>query len=164
MTELNLTHKMDANHVEDGEKSGARSTVETPSPFQEKPHSFYSNLLPYSGYVNHISFLNTIFRPFMLLGSPAVLWATLLFTTCISWLVGISITLSQIFSAPPYNFSIAAVGLTNLSSFVASFLGTLVAGPLIDGLVRKMSMRNGGTFGKFPYCKLLTPADLICRA
>lgn len=77
-----------------------------------------------------------------------VLWATLLFTTCISWLVGISITLSQIFSAPPYNFSVTAVGLTNLSSFVASVLATLVSGPLIDGLVKKMSMKNGGTFGK----------------
>jgi len=163
MTELNLTHKLDDKHVEDREKNGARHTVEAPSPSQEKPHSFLVNLLPYSGYFNHVSFLNTIFRPFMLLGSPAVLWATLLFTTCISWLVGISITLSQIFSAPPYNFSVVAVGLTNLSSFVASLLGTLVAGPLIDGLVRKMSMRNGGTFGKCPQCKLLTLADLICR-
>jgi hypothetical protein len=84
-----------------------------------------------------------------MLGSPAVLWATLLFTTCISWLVGISITLSQIFSAPPYNFSVSAVGLTNLSSFVASLLGTLIAGPLIDGVVRRMSLKNGGTFGMF---------------
>lgn len=81
-----------------------------------------------------------------MLASPAVLWATLLFTTCISWLVGISITLSQIFSAPPYNFSITAVGLTNLSSFVASVLATLIAGPLIDGMIRRLSKRNGGIF------------------
>jgi hypothetical protein len=146
------THKMDAAHVEVGEKNdlgskAGSSPLETPSPSQDKPHSFYTNLLPYSGYINHVSFLNTIFRPFMLLGSPAVLWATLLFTTCISWLVGISITLSQIFSAPPYNFSVSTVGLTNLSAFVASLLGTFLAGPLIDGLVRKMSLRNGGTFG-----------------
>jgi hypothetical protein len=105
-------------------------------------------MLPYSGYVNHVSFLNTVFRPFVMLGSPAVLWATLLFTTCISWLVGISITLSQIFSAAPYNFSVTVVGLTNLSSFVASVLGTALAGPLIDGVVRRMSLKNGGTFGK----------------
>jgi hypothetical protein len=83
-----------------------------------------------------------------MLASPAVLWATLLFTTCISWLVGISVTLSQIFSAPPYNFSVTAVGLTNMSSFVASLLATFIAGPLIDGMVRRMSQRNGGIFGK----------------
>lgn len=109
--------------------------------------SWLKDLVPYSGYVNHVSFWNTLVRPFYLLASPPVLWAVLLFTTCISWLVGISFTLSQIFSAPPYNFSVIGVGATNLSSFVASVLGTIVAGPLIDGLVTRMSMSNGGIFG-----------------
>jgi hypothetical protein len=140
---------MATEHLE-GEKNDSGAT-DTPrhSPSEEERYSYARDLLPYSGYINHVSFLNTLFRPFMMLGSPAVLWATLLFTTCISWLVGISVTLSQIFSAPPYNFSVSAVGLTNLSSFVASILGTLVAGPLIDGVVRKMSKRNGGTFGEY---------------
>lgn len=155
VAEINLSQKAEADHVEEGEKEiagsgkGAKHALETPSPSQDEPHSFYKNLLPYSGYVNHVSFFNTIFRPFVLLGSPAVLWATLLFTTCVSWLVGISITLSQIFSAPPYNFSVSGVGLTNLSSFVASLIATLIAGPTIDGLVRRMSIRNGGTFGRY---------------
>lgn len=109
---------------------------------------YTKELLPYSGYVNHVSFWNTIIRPFYLVASPPVLWAIPLFTTCISWLVVISLTLSQIFSAPPYNFSVVGVGATNLSSFVASVLGTLTAGPLIDGLVTRMSKMNGGIFGK----------------
>ncbi|CEJ59634.1 hypothetical protein PMG11_08251 [Penicillium brasilianum] len=108
--------------------------------------SYKQELLPYSGYVNHVSFWNTIIRPFYLVASPPVLWAILLFTTCISWLVGISLTLSQIFSAPPYNFSVVGVGATNLSAFVASVLGTLAAGPLIDGLVTRMSKMNRGIF------------------
>lgn len=116
---------------------------------QSEPRiSYTKELLPYSGYVNHVSFWNTIIRPFYLVASPPVLWAILLFTTCISWLVGISLTLSQIFSAPPYNFSVVGVGATNLSSFVASVLGTLTAGPLIDGLATRMSKMNGGIFGK----------------
>ncbi|KAJ5698976.1 cycloheximide resistance protein [Penicillium macrosclerotiorum] len=108
--------------------------------------SWIEELSPYSGYVNGVSFWNTLIRPFYLLASPSVLWAVLLFTTCISWLVGISLTLSQIFSAPPYNFSVVGVGATNLSSFVASILGTLAAGPLIDGLITRMSRMNGGVF------------------
>lgn len=147
MTEVNLVHKINASHIEETEKQAA--DFQTPNPVsQEVPHTFAKEMLPYSGYVHHVSLVNTMFRPFVMLASPAVLWATLLFTTCISWLVGISVTLSQIFSVPPYNFSITAVGCTNLSSFVASILGTLIAGPLIDGVVRKMSLRNGGTFGK----------------
>lgn len=150
MTELTMTHKMDASHLEEEEKTASGQPTQPPAApaSEEQPHSFAKEMLPYSGYVNHVSFLNTVFRPFVMLASPAVLWATLLFTACISWLVGISITLSQIFSAPPYNFSVTAVGLTNLSSFVASLLGTALAGPLIDGVVRRMSQRNGGTFGK----------------
>jgi hypothetical protein len=123
----------------------------------EQPITWAKELLPYSGYVNHVSFWNTLVRPFYMLASPAVLWATLLFTTCISWLVGIAVTLSQIFSAPPYNFSVGAVGATNLSSFVASFIGTLIAGPLVDGLVRRMARMNGGTFGTSNPTPLLPP-------
>jgi hypothetical protein len=148
MTEVALTQKVATEHLEEAEKGTSESTDRASPSSQDAPHSFYKELLPYSGYVNHVSFWNTCFRPFMMLASPTVLWATLLFTTCISWLVGISLTLSQIFSASPYNFSVSAVGLTNLSSFVASLFGTLIAGPLIDGLVRRMSSLNGGTFGK----------------
>lgn len=105
-------------------------------------------LLPYDGFFDHVSFWRTLLRPFCMLASPIVIWATLLFTTCISWLVLISITLSQIFSAPPYNFSVGSVGASNLSSFVASLIGTATAGPLIDGLVKFMSKKNRGTFGE----------------
>jgi MFS family permease len=136
--------------VEVGEKVAitTSTTLSETSVPQEQPLPFAKQLLPYSGYVNHVNFFNTLFRPFKMIGSPSIIWATILFTTCISWLVGISITLSQIFSAPPYNFSVTAVGLTNLSAFAASMIATLVAGPLIDGLVRRMSKANKGIFGR----------------
>jgi hypothetical protein len=111
--------------------------------------SYTRELLPWSGYWDHVSFWRTLLRPFVMILSPIVMWATLLFTVCISWLVLISITLSQIFSAPPYNFSVSAVGATNVSSFVASVLATLVAGAIIDGVATYMSKRNHGTFGQF---------------
>lgn len=119
--------------------------------------SFLRELLPYDGYWDDTSFWRTLIRPFFFLASPMVAWATLLFTTCISWLVLISITLSQIFAAPPYNFSVMAVGLTNLSSFVASLLATAAAGPVIDGLATFMSKKNKGIFGK-PLLPEITPA------
>lgn len=129
---------------------------QTPSPTRrpdtEPKKSFVRQLLPYDGYWDRTSFWRTLIRPFFFLGSPMVVWATLLFTTCISWLVFISITLSQIFSAPPYNFSVGAVGATNLSSFVASVLATFIAGPLIDGLAKVMAKKNRGTFGTCETC------------
>ncbi|KAJ4376323.1 hypothetical protein N0V83_001606 [Neocucurbitaria cava] len=116
------------------------------STMTEPRNSFTKELLPYSGYWDHVSFWRTLLRPFAMILSPIVQWATLLFTICISWLVLISITLSQIFSAPPYNFSVSSVGATNVSSFIASVLATLVAGAIIDGVAKYMSKRNHGTF------------------
>ncbi|CAN9158753.1 unnamed protein product [Alternaria alternata] len=112
----------------------------------ERADPYVKTLMPWSGYWDHVSFWRTFLRPFVVIMSPVVMWATLLFTICISWLVLISITLSQIFSAPPYSFSVSAVGATNVSSFVASLLATLVAGPIIDGVAKFMSTRNNGTF------------------
>lgn len=144
-------HAVEGPVSSDKAAAAAAEHVETASggsvPAAEARHSFARELLPYAGYFDGVSFWRTALQPFVMLASPVVLWATLLFTTCISWLVLISVTLSQIFSAPPYSFSVSAVGASNLSSFVATLLATALAGPLIDGLVRWMARRNNGTFG-----------------
>ncbi|KAL2820094.1 major facilitator superfamily domain-containing protein [Aspergillus granulosus] len=136
-----LEGKADIKHLE----AAGTSLSTSPAP-SEAPISYLQSLLPYSGYVNHVSFWNTLIRPFYLIMSPAVCWAVILFTTCISWLVLISLTLSQIFSAPPYNFSVGAVGATNVASFVASVIGTLAAGPLVDGVATRLAKMNKGIF------------------
>lgn len=111
--------------------------------------SYTRELLPWSGFWDRVSFWRTFIRPFFMLASPVVQWATLMLTICISWLVLISIALSQIFSAPPYNFSISSVGATNVSAFVASLIATFAAGHIIDGIAKFMSIKNQGVFGQF---------------
>lgn len=145
MIEKKLDVDVDVDHDERLSGTGPRQQQQASS--AEPKHSLARELLPWAGYWDTTSFWRTLLRPFFFLGSPMAVWATLLFTTCISWLVFISITLSQIFSAPPYSFSIVAVGATNVSSFVASVLATVVAGPLIDGLAKFMAKKNKGIFG-----------------
>ena len=74
VTEINLAHKMDTDHLE-GEKGtiDSKVTVAASPVSQEAPHSFTKNLMPYSGYVNHIFFFNAVSRPIMMLACPAVL-------------------------------------------------------------------------------------------
>jgi len=139
------TEKTSEDNVTDAQGNDIPTGTRSPSVTSEK-QSYLRELLPYSGYNSHDNLIKIMIRPFSLLASPVVLWATLLFTTCISWLVGISITISQIFSAPPYNFTVSQVGLTNLSSFVASLLATLIAEPLTDGIARFMARKNGGVY------------------
>ena len=65
------------------------------------------------------------------------------------------------FLAPPYNFPVTAVRLTNLLSFIISLLATLVAGPLIDGVIKNMSKKNGGIFGKSHSCLYICRKYLV---
>lgn len=141
---LNISEKHKEQSVERIENNAHQT-----SPSSEPRDSYKKTLQFWSGYKDDVSFWRTLIRPFVMIASPVVMWATLLFTICISWLVLISITLSQIFSAPPYNFSISAVGATNMSSFVASVLATLIAGPIIDGVAKLMSKHNNGIFGMY---------------
>jgi Na+-transporting methylmalonyl-CoA/oxaloacetate decarboxylase gamma subunit len=143
------SHTVEIENPEKDEKSMRLEGRPTSAAAASEPkQSYISELMPWNGYWDKVSFWRTFIRPFFLILSPIVMWATLLFTICISWLVLISITLSQIFSAPPYNFSVASVGATNVSSFVASVLATLVAGYVVDGVATLMSKRNNGIFGK----------------
>ncbi|KAH7383992.1 major facilitator superfamily domain-containing protein [Pyrenochaeta sp. MPI-SDFR-AT-0127] len=138
--ELGVSDK--EKNVEQVEEHSVNAHLSSSEPRQ----SYAKELLPWNGYWDKVSFWRTLIRPFFVLASPIVMWATLLFTICISWLVLISITLSQIFSAPPYNFSVSAVGATNVSSFVASLIATFAAGYIIDGVAKYMSKRNKGIF------------------
>lgn len=139
-----------AAKLDETEKAEHNETARRESaPSETEPRkSFMRELLPYDGYWDQTSFWRTLILPLFMLASPMMVWGTLLFTACISWLVLISITLSQIFSAPPYNFSVAAVGAANVSSFVATLIATAVAGPVVDGVAKYMSRRNKGMFGK----------------
>ncbi|WXC64496.1 hypothetical protein SNK03_010306 [Fusarium graminearum] len=109
-------------------------------------HSFIHELRPWSGYYDSSGFLYSIYAPFKMLGSPVVIWGCFLLTICLNWLVLLANTQSQIFSGPPYNFSVAQVGLTNLSSFVGTFIATALAGLIVDGLAKFMAGRNQGVY------------------
>ncbi|EKJ73008.1 hypothetical protein NXS19_014233 [Fusarium pseudograminearum] len=109
-------------------------------------HSFLYELRPWSGFYDSSGFLYSIYAPFKMLGSPVVIWGCFLLTICLNWLVLLANTQSQIFSGPPYNFSVAQVGLTNLSSFVGTFIATALAGLIVDGLAKFMAGRNNGVY------------------
>ncbi|KAF9773848.1 hypothetical protein IL306_008255 [Fusarium sp. DS 682] len=111
-------------------------------------HSFLYELQPWSGYYDSSGFWYSILAPFKMLGSPVVIWGCFQLTICMSWLVMLANTVSQIFTGPPYNFTVAQVGLTSLSSFVGTFIATALAGMMVDGLAKFMARKNQGIYGK----------------
>ncbi|KAH7200532.1 major facilitator superfamily domain-containing protein [Fusarium oxysporum] len=129
------------------------------SPATPEQHSFLYELRPWSGYYDSSGFWYSIFAPFKMLGSPVVIWGCFQLTICMSWLVLLASTFSQIFTGPPYNFSVTQVGLTNLSSFVGTFIATALAGMMVDGLATFMARKNQGIYEpefRLPILALLT--------
>lgn len=85
-----------------------------------------------------------MYRPFFLLGFPAVVWAGCVYGSQMMWLSLLGTTQSQVYSAPPFSFSAQTVGLTNLSALLGSIFGMIYGGYFVDYLTIKLSKLNNG--------------------
>lgn len=90
----------------------------------------------------------TVFcRPIVTLYSfPAVAFAALQYGAGLSWLVNMAVTVTVVFSYPPYNFKPAAIGYMGLGPFVGNLIGSIYCGYLADRAVVWFSKRNRGWF------------------
>jgi MFS family permease len=97
--------------------------------------------------------------PFRLVTFPAIIWTGFLCGVQIMWLSLLSVTQSELFSVPPYNFGIAAVGDTNIAAFVGAIFGMLWGGPLSDWYVLRRARQNKGFMEpEFRLWLLIVPA------
>ncbi|KAF2877601.1 serine/threonine kinase 16 [Massariosphaeria phaeospora] len=111
----------------------------------EKPYTFWEELRPVRGVESDENLLAIIFRPFGMLLFPQVLYGFITYGMSTSWLVVMISVLAQLFTVPPYNFSVSAVGLISIAPLVASLLG-IVSGPLNDWTVKKLARWNNGIY------------------
>lgn len=88
----------------------------------------------------------TAYFPAHVLLLPHVLFAALQYAAGVVWLVIQASIISIVFSAPPYNFTSAGIGLMNLGPFVGNLIGSFYTGVLSDRSVRWLARRNGGVF------------------
>ncbi|KAJ4256877.1 hypothetical protein NW762_008973 [Fusarium torreyae] len=77
---------------------------------------------------------------------PHVLFAAIQVASAVAFLILLTSTISMVFSASPYNFNTAGVGLMSLGPFVGNMLGSLYGGLLGDWAVVKLAKRNKGIF------------------
>lgn len=127
-------------------KSGAKVHAEVLyTGADEPPYTFWENLRPVRGVESDENLLYIIFRPFGMLLFPQVLYAFITYGLSTSWLVVMISVLAQLFTGPPYNFSVSGVGLISIAPLVASLLG-FMAGPLNDMVVKKLARLNKGVY------------------
>lgn len=111
----------------------------------EKPYTFWEELRPFRGVESEENLFWIIVRPFGMLLFPQVLYGFITYGLSTSWLVVMISVLAQLFSAPPYNFTVSAIGLISIGPLIAALLG-FVAGPLNDWTVKKLARWNKGIY------------------
>lgn len=83
------------------------------------------------------------YRPFLMIGFPAIIWGGMCYGAQMMWLSLMVTTQSEIFTTY-YGFSTSSTGLTNLAPLAGSFIGMIYGGPFVDWLSIKLAKRNNG--------------------
>jgi hypothetical protein len=109
--------------------------------------TFLQNLALSNGKISDKSFWKGVVKPLGLITSPIVIYSCFLNTMMFLLLAGMATILSILLSAPPYNLSPSAIGLTNLPLFVGGLIASPLFGWLSDASVSLMARYNGTTKG-----------------
>jgi hypothetical protein len=104
--------------------------------------SFFSRMKPFHGSFSDDSLVKMLIRPFFCLLNPAITWAILIVAFASVWVIGISIVIAQIFSAPPFLLNTAQLGYIGAGPTAGGFLGCILCGALSDPIARFFTRRN----------------------
>jgi MFS family permease len=106
--------------------------------------------------------------PWKLFIYPIVQFASFVFSWSASNFLVVNLTQSQVFAAPPYNFSPQNVGFTNFAVFAGALFALATAGPFSDWVAMRQTIRNNGIrepemrlLALIPYTVLLFLGSLI---
>ncbi|TVY65660.1 Protein HOL1 [Lachnellula suecica] len=103
-----------------------------------------------------------VLAPLQIVFYPIILWVIFAFGMTTTCLLALNLTQSQVFAAPPYNFSPAAVGFVNFALVVGGIVGLCTAGPVSDWLSLRLARRNGGVREPEMRLWVLVPYVAIC--
>ncbi|PQE32044.1 hypothetical protein CJF32_00001639 [Rutstroemia sp. NJR-2017a WRK4] len=108
--------------------------------------SFRERLSIFNGRLSTSSFWALVGKPIPLVTFPAVIFSAFTYSFYAAGLTLIALLQDTVFSAPPYNLSSSAIGLTNLPLFGVGLVGTLTSGYCADWVVQFMTRHNNGTY------------------
>jgi hypothetical protein len=105
--------------------------------------SYVSSLRMFSGTYTRESFWKLFIRPVILLALPSVLWATLVMSGTIGFLVAITSNFAPAFSEA-YNFQPWQSGLCFVAALIGGFTGIFCGGHFSDWVADLQTQRNDG--------------------
>lgn len=137
-TTLDLESKGPVTSQIDDTSASTTTTANIP-----EKRSYASSLRIYSGTYTQESLLKLFIRPTAFLILPQVLWATLVMSGTIGFLVAITSNFAPAF-ATAYGFEPWQAGLCFLAAVIGAFIGIFVGGHFSDWIADKQTQRNGG--------------------
>ena len=152
---------METKGADFGEKDGDQYSRTPQFGGTERKLSYVQSLRVYTGRYTSAPFWKIFVRPFIVFFYPGVLWAFLIYGTTLTWIVVFSVVNAQIFTLPPYNFSISQTGLISLSPFILTIIGEVVSGPLNDWICLKLTERNRGIYEPEYRLVLILPVMIL---
>jgi hypothetical protein len=118
---------------------------------------------PYEG-----NFFMELYMPWHLLAFPIVEFSAFIVSWSASCFLTLNLTQSQVFAAPPYNFSSTKIGFFNFAILIGALIGLLTAGPLSDAVAARLTKRNKGIrepemrlLAMIPYVILMVIGNVI---
>ncbi len=120
--------------------------VETNTSWSEPKHSYWHSLKIFHGRQCDDAYWKVLTRPLIMLIFPQVLFSFFPYGLTTSWLIVVGSILAQVFTVPPYSFTVSEVGLVAVAPLVGAIIGAFVTGPLADWVVKFMSRRNKGVY------------------
>ena len=99
--------------------------------FQKNPHPFRSIFLD-------------LWIPWKLFAFPIVEFASFVVSWSASSFLTLNLTQSEVFAAPPYNFSSQSIGFMNFAILIGAIIGLVTAGPLSDWVSMRATKKNKG--------------------
>ncbi len=141
-TDLNSTSRL-YTETDGIEKSQHITHEETGARSIPRKHTYVQSLRLNNGVLTKESLFKMFLRPIALLMLPPVLWATLVMSVTIGFLVAISSNFASAF-ATTYNFAAWQSGLCFISGLIGSLLGIAGGGWFSDKVANYLTARNGG--------------------
>ncbi|KAK3069290.1 hypothetical protein LTR53_012487 [Teratosphaeriaceae sp. CCFEE 6253] len=137
-----------AKMTEKGETIENIARIELDSAWIEEKNTYWHDLKIFHGRQCEDAWWKVLTRPLMMLVFPQVLFSFFAFGLTTSWLIVVGSVLAQLFTAPPYNFSISGVGLVSVSALIGAILGAFITGPVADWVTKLkfMARRNNGVY------------------
>lgn len=156
---LGIDRGADTNTDADADPDSAAAAVAAAA--AERPHTFVQQLRLYNGRFSGESLGRSLLAPFVLFIYPATLWAFLFQGTFITWGIGVSIVLAQIFTAPPFLFNPEQLGYMYAAPFVGALASYAVAGVFSDTVAKAMARRNNNIFEPEFRIALVAPVAVV---